>query len=130
MKARISFLLPILWVQGFLVSPDLMKFPLLVAHFLEHQASDEKLDLGTFIVLHYADSEHQTEDHSNHENLPFHHHHGAAVDHSPAKVLATDPPRQVSFPALTALSAITLPVDGDLLSGHYSALRRPPKALA
>lgn len=129
-KARIWFLLPILWVQGFLVSPDLMKLPLLFAHFLEHQASGEELDLSTFIALHYADDEHQTQDHRGHENLPFHHHHGAALDHAFAKVMATEPLREVSFPALSARKAIALPVDKDLLAGHHPELLRLPRTQA
>jgi len=127
---RVWPLLPILWVQGFLASPDLMKLPLLFAHYFEHQATAEELDLATFIALHYANDDHQAEDHSGHENLPFHHHHGAAVDQQVAKVIASDPLRLVSFPSLSALKAIALPVDKDLLAGHHPELLRPPRTQA
>jgi len=129
-KTRIWFLLPILWVQGFLVSPDLMKLPLLFAHFLEHTATGEELDLTSFIALHYADEDHQTEDHGDHENLPFHHHHGAALDQHVSKVMANEPMRPVSFPALSALSAIALSLDQDLLAGYHPELLRPPRTQA
>ncbi|MBK9177455.1 MAG: hypothetical protein IPM46_14205 [Flavobacteriales bacterium] len=128
MNSRFWSILPILWVQGFLVSPDLVKLPLLFAHFFEHQASDEELDLSSFIALHYASEEHQAED--GHENLPFHHHHGAAVDQHMAKVIGSDPLRPVSFPTLSARKAITVPVDEDLLAGHQSELLRPPRTRA
>ena len=130
MNGRIWLLLPILWVQGFVVSPDLMKLPLLFAHYLEHQASDEELDLGTFIALHYSNDDHQSQDHSGHENLPFHHHHGAAVDHQLTKLLTSEPSRQVSFPVLAARTASPIANASDLLSGHNSELLRPPRTLA
>lgn len=130
MKWRGLIVFPIVWIQGFLVSPDLLKLPLLFAHFLEHQASGEDLDFSTFIALHYADDEHQTQDPRNHENLPFHHHHGAALDQHVAKVIASEPFRAVSFPALSARTAIALPTDEDLLAGHHPELLRPPRTLA
>jgi len=107
-----------------------MKLPLLFAHFLEHQATAEELDLASFISLHYANDDHQSQDHSGHENLPFHHHHGAAIDQQISKVVACDPPPPVSFPELSARKAITLPVDKNLLAGHHPELLRPPRALA
>lgn len=129
-KGRIWFLLPILWVQGYLVSPDLMKLPLLFAHFMEHQAAAERLDFDAFIALHYDNDDHETQDHRSHENLPFHHHHGAAMDQHFTKVIAPAPLRPVSFAALSARKAIALPVDKDLLAGHHPELLRPPRALA
>lgn len=130
MKLRIWFLLPILWVQGFLVSPDLMKLPLLFAHYLEHKAASEDLEMLAFIELHYADDDHQAEDHENHENLPFHHHHGAAVDQQQFKLLGNDPFRVVSFPGLSGQRAVTLPADKDLLAGFHPEFLRPPRQLA
>ncbi len=130
MKLRISALLPILWIQAYLVSPDLLKLPGLFAHFNEHQAAGEVLDPSTFLALHYADEEHQAADHNGHENLPFHHHHGAALDQQVAKVIAADPLRPVSFPALSARKASSLPVEEDLLAGHHAELLRPPRTEA
>jgi hypothetical protein len=130
MQFRIWFILPVFWVQGYLVSPDLMKLPLLFAHYLEHKAASEDLDMMAFIELHYADDDHQAEDHDNHENLPFHHHHGAGVDQQVQKVLDHDPFREVSFPVLSARKAVVIPVDKDLLAGHHPELLRPPRTQA
>lgn len=129
-KLRTWSILPILWVQGFLVSPDLMRLPLLFGHFVEHQAMAVELDLAAFIAMHYANDEHQTEDQTGHENLPLHHHHGAAVDQQLAKVIASDPLRPVNFPSLGARKAIALPVDEDLLAGYHPELLRPPRTQA
>lgn len=129
-NVRLWSLLLILWVQGFLVSPDLMKMPMLFAHFLEHQETADDLDLSDFLALHYANDDHQAEDHEGHENLPFHHHHGAALDQHVTKVLGSEPARPVSFPELTARVATALPLDDDLLAGHHAELLRPPRVLA
>ncbi|MBK6370544.1 MAG: hypothetical protein IPF64_12190 [Flavobacteriales bacterium] len=129
MKHQFWFMLPILWLQGFLVSPDLVKLPILFAHFLEHQATSEELDLTSFIALHYADEEHQADDHDRHENLPFHHHHGAVVDQHFAKMMASDPQRHLrSTPSM--LSTVALRVDMGLLAGHHSEPLHPPRTLA
>jgi hypothetical protein len=130
MQVRIWFLLPILWVQGVLVSPDLMKLPLLFVHYLEHKAASEDLDMAAFIALHYANDDHQTEDHGNHEKLPFHHHHGAALDQQIQKLLVDDAFRSVSFPVLSSRKAVVLPVNKDLLAGHHPELLRPPRTKA
>lgn len=127
---RLWSLLPILWVQGFLVSPDLMKVPMLFAHFLEHRATAEDLDLSAFLALHYANDAHQEADHDGHENLPLHHHHGATIDQHATKVLGSEPMRPVSFPELTARVATALPLDDDLLAGHQAELLRPPRTRA
>ena len=107
-----------------------MKLPQFFAHYLEHQATGEDLDLSSFIALHYANAEHQSEDHKGHENLPFHHHHGAALDQPVSKVIVSDPSRAVSFPTLSARRAIPIVVDEDLLAGHHPELLRPPRPLA
>ncbi|MGV3636749.1 MAG: hypothetical protein ACO1NQ_03785 [Flavobacteriales bacterium] len=130
MQGRVWYLMPILWVQGFLVSPDLLKIPVLVAHYFEHQATTEGLDLSGFLALHYANDDHQAADHDGHENLPFHHHHGAAVDHHTTQVLGSEPMRPVSFPELSARVATALPEDDDLLAGHQAELLRPPRTRA
>ncbi|MBK6343386.1 MAG: hypothetical protein IPF41_12555 [Flavobacteriales bacterium] len=107
-----------------------MRLPILFVHYLEHKADSEDLDLASFIALHYTDEEHHAQDHSGHENLPFHHHHGAGMDHASSNVFANEPLRQVSFPALSALSPIALPYDQDVLAGHHPELLRPPRAQA
>jgi hypothetical protein len=120
----------ILWVQGYLFAPELIKLPALVAHFLEHRTEQPGLDLGGFLVLHYSDLGHQEDDHEGHEDLPFHHHHGTALDQCGTKLIASEAPAPVSFPQEHGRHiAVPLPPD-DLSEGFRSALLQPPRPLA
>jgi len=120
----------ILWVQGYLFAPELIKLPALVAHFLEHRSGEPGLDLDGFLALHYSDLEHQEEDHQEHEDLPFHHHHGTALDQCGTKLIASEAPAPVSFPEEQgARVAFPLPND-DLSAGFRSAPLQPPRSLA
>jgi hypothetical protein len=45
-------------------------------HFVHHLAChQENIGILDFVHLHYSDHEHHVEDHAEHENLPFQHHH-------------------------------------------------------
>jgi hypothetical protein len=120
----------LVWVQLYLFAPELMKLPMLVAHYQEHQTFSEELTLSGFLDLHYADHGHEAADHEGHQNLPFHHHHGTALDQCAAKVIGPGSMRPVSFPELTAREATALPLDDDLLAGHQAELLRPPRTQA
>jgi hypothetical protein len=120
MFRKVVQLVILAWVQLYLFAPELMKLPMLVAHYQEHQSLAEELTLSAFIDLHYADHGHEAADHEGHENLPFHHHHGTAMDQHAAKVIGSLPLRPVSFPELSARVATALPMDDDLLAGHQA----------
>ena len=47
---------------------QLVRFPLLLTHYTEHQKS-ASLNLWDFLVLHYATESHQAQE--SHESLPF-----------------------------------------------------------
>lgn len=120
----------IVWVQLYLLAPELTKLPMLFQHYREHAETDSSLDVSAFLDLHYADSEHEDSDHQEHGNLPFHHHHAGAVDHAGCKVLSSDPLEPVSFPELfAAREEPFLPEDSEL-SGHQAELLRPPRTKA
>ena len=124
---RLAF---IIWVQANLLGPELLKLPLLIMHYQEHLAEDDALDFNGFLTLHYANTGHEESDRTDHENLPFHHHHGAALDQSVTKVLMSDPLPTVSFPELMGAHAVGLVADDAELAGHARGLLRPPKSLA
>lgn len=120
----------ILWVQGYLFSPELIKLPALWLHFVEHRAEQPDLDLGSFLAMHYEDAAHQEGDHDGHESLPFHHHHGAALDQCGTKLIAGEPVPAVSFPQLSgALVHADIAAD-DPMAGFRTALLQPPRARA
>lgn len=51
-------------------------------HFVDHMGGHhEAIGLADFVDLHYSDPQHHEEDHGEHEDLPFQHHHS---DHAPS----------------------------------------------
>ncbi len=54
---------------------DIVRLPVLVAHYLQHNHTDHHIHFTDFISDHYSDHEHHDKDHKNHNNLPFHNHH-------------------------------------------------------
>jgi hypothetical protein len=120
----------LVWVQAYMFGPELTKLPLLFMHYNEHLAEDSTLEFNSFLALHYSDTGHDETDHPGHEDLPFHHHHGAPVDQHVAKLVTSEAMRAVSFPVLSSRQSIALPVDEDLLAGHHSGLLRPPRTQA
>lgn len=117
----------VLWTQGYLFAPEFMQLPALFIHYLEHRASDEAIDFEQFLALHYSDHDHTAEQPGEHDELPFHHHHGAALDHCCLKLVSSDPERPVSFPdAASAHEPIDPPKDSPL-PGFLSTLLQPPR---
>lgn len=52
---------------------EVTRLPALFEHFQVHLVeSGGTLTLGEFLVMHYADAEHERKDHGRHGNLPFH----------------------------------------------------------
>ncbi len=120
----------LVWVQLYLFAPELMKLPMLVLHFNEHRSVEEDLTFAGFLDLHYADNGHEEADHEGHESLPFHHHHGAALDACVCKVWTSDPKVEVSFPKLIGDRPQGPPEDASRSPGHPPAPFQPPRALA
>ena len=51
---------------------QLLKLPVLIHHFLEHQTQEPNETIADFLVEHYSDTQNHSEpDHHNHDNLPF-----------------------------------------------------------
>ena len=123
--------LPVLWVQVFLISPDLVKLPALFSHYRHHAASHPDLDVWTFLADHYGERAEFEREHPGHDALPFHHHHNdATVDHCMTKLMAGEPLAPVSFPDEQGdRMVVPLPDDG-LSAGFRSALLQPPRPLA
>ncbi|MBL7939354.1 MAG: hypothetical protein JNL43_08340 [Flavobacteriales bacterium] len=119
----------LLWVQAFVFGPELMKLPMLFLHYEEHCETDGALDLGTFLKLHYADTDHEGSDRSSHGDLPFHHHHGTATDQCGLKVWMSDAAAPVSIAERPASRPQPSHSDEAVLPGHARALLQPPKGL-
>lgn len=48
----------------------------LVKHYVQHHSEMHEHNVFAFLSAHYAGHDHHEADHADHENLPFHHHHG------------------------------------------------------
>jgi hypothetical protein len=120
----------ILWVQGYLFAPELIKLPAMWAHYLEHREVAPGLDLEGFLAMHYTDLEHQEDGHHDHEDLPFHHHHGSSLDQCSTKLIAVEEVAPVSFPEEQGDRLVVALPDDDLSAGFRRALLQPPRPLA
>jgi hypothetical protein len=72
-----KILITILCIQVLLPNDllqDIVKLPVLVAHYFHHNHTDKHIHFTDFIAEHYSNHEHHDKDHDKHNNLPFHNH--------------------------------------------------------
>ena len=127
MIVRLFRFVILLWVQLFVLGPELLKLPVLAGHYWEHAAEDGPLSFSDFIDLHYANSDHEEADHEDHAGLPFHHHHSTPGDLASIKVWTSDPLPHVSFPDESAELQLGDLIDELELVGHPRGLLQPPR---
>lgn len=118
------------FVQLYVLNPELVKLPMLFIHFAEHQHEEGDISFGTFLTEHYSESDHHRSGQADHENLPFHHHHGMLVDHAEGKILIAPPLARVSFPEANTGCLGARRIVSSPLNGHLSELLRPPRRTA
>jgi hypothetical protein len=53
---------------------EMVKLPVLIAHYFHHNHMDRHMHFADFITYHYSNQQHHGKDHDNHNNLPFHNH--------------------------------------------------------
>lgn len=109
---------------AFVLVPDLVHVPAFFGHYQRHKAQSPDMDLGDFLVLHYADKEHEANGDADHGQLPFHHHH-TATDAQPPMVLLALLAMSVSDALPPLLPEVQ--VEEDLLPGHRYGLFQPPR---
>ena len=68
-------------IATFPVSQELSRVNELISHYVEHlqRAEDKDMSFSEFIVLHYADENHDKTE--PHDDLPFHHKHQSHCSH-------------------------------------------------
>jgi hypothetical protein len=69
------FIISFQLLSGGTFLPEVLKLPLLISHFQEHQAEDASITFFEFLKLHYNDNEHTQNSNHPHEKLPFKHQH-------------------------------------------------------
>jgi hypothetical protein len=50
---------------------ELSKLSALAEHYAEHQKENPELSFWQFLILHYENPKHHTEDHQKHSHLPY-----------------------------------------------------------
>ncbi|HEV8505843.1 MAG TPA: hypothetical protein VGQ53_10600 [Chitinophagaceae bacterium] len=71
-KKLLAIVLAVLVLSGSTEIQQLLRFPLLVQHYLQHRNKDASLSFIEFIKLHYAREEYPNDNDDNDDNrLPF-----------------------------------------------------------
>jgi hypothetical protein len=108
------------------------KMTAFVHHFMHHLlCHGEEIGIKDFVELHYSYDEHHEEDHQEHENLPFSHHHHQDQPAPAQHVLYLLPQMQAMLASLNAeIAANSLKIqEQQWYSSLFSSdIWQPPKA--
>lgn len=100
-------------------------------HFIHHLAChQEQIGVTDFVKLHYSDHEHHEQDHAEHENLPFQHHHHDQQNLAPQTPCLLPPFQTIAgFLKLEIISNPLIFHSQQWLSSlHAGDIWQPPKA--
>ena len=117
-------------LQVYLLGPELYKLPVLFAHYLEHAATDESFDMDSFVHLHYVDHGHGENGDTDHERLPFHHHHTSGPDCCGPVMHVAQSVRAEGSPCAAQARPLALPNVGGPMPGYTDGLLQPPRLVA
>lgn len=109
----------------------LLKMGAFLQHFAHHILShQENIGILDFVHLHYSDHEHHDEDHAEHENLPFqHHHHDQQIQVVQSPCLLPQPIQIVAFQIVDDCSKSLIPHSQQRHSSSFlDNIWQPPKA--
>ncbi len=104
---------------------QLLKAPLLIEHYFEHQSKDEQLDLITFLEIHYLNGDQIDADYEKDMKLPF----KSFQDNHPS-VVVTIPqdPYNLNFaPVIEYPKQPYIQKSQVLYSNYFSSIWQPPK---
>lgn len=105
---------------------QLLKLPVLIHHYLEHQDDDDGISFAKFLHKHYNEENSHSSPNNEHEKLPFKSH-DLGFSQS---VLVLQPPFSFEFRAETPVSAkqkLSFS-EGFYLSSISSRIWQPPKS--
>lgn len=75
LKKRIAISFVLIFLVSTTELGQVLKFPILIGHFVEHKTNNPALSVWNFLLLHYNDS-HKVDDDPTDDKLPF-------VSHAP-----------------------------------------------
>lgn len=104
---------------------ELVKFPVLILHYLEHRNADHSISPGEFFYMHYLAGEQHKEESPSAQDLPFKSDHshlftGVSVETPRCYELSLQPPQE-PLPVLPDYNS------GMISSLHKSEIWQPPR---
>ncbi len=104
---------------------QLLKLPILVHHYIEHQSEDQSLTFSSFMAMHYAHGNVVDDDYAKDMKLPFKTNH--------VNVIANFVAMEVQFGEIIVNQPISLFTFPKLICnvplGYTSLIFQPPKAV-
>jgi hypothetical protein len=106
---------------------QLVKFPLLVKHFIEHKEKDGNLSLWAFLDMHYAHGDVKDADYDEDMKLPFKSH-GGCVNSFSMAFIPNDVFNPFTKPAFKETKTYSVYQEDFLKSAYLSFIWQPPKS--
>lgn len=107
---------------------DILKLPLLVAHYFKHSHESVHHRLTDFIAEHYSTHDHEGNNNEDHENLPFHNN-GPAAEQSFFVGLLTAYPKMISDISFKKNHNNIFAKQHFFPSAALSSIWRPPRSV-
>ncbi|WP_370576674.1 hypothetical protein [Myroides sp. WP-1] len=123
MKRKIAVFFMLMFLISTTEFGQLLKFPLLVEHYVEHKGLNPDLTIWGFLQIHY-DNNHKEDGDPTDEKLPF-------VSHAPIMhIVATTPPTMLKIERIkisTHNTKVERFHDAVFESSFLSSIWQPPK---
>lgn len=80
MKKTISIILLFSYLNSYTEFRELLKLPLLIEHFSEHNSNDHSLSFSEFLCMHYLHAQDNDGDDAQDRSLPFKSHNNTTLN--------------------------------------------------
>jgi len=124
-KISALFLLSIYLIAA-TATAELLKLPLLVAHYYQHKAENINTGLNSFLKMHYEAGNNTSNDAKENSRLPF-----KSVHHSTiVSFISSTPPLFITFAAKCAIKKnllFEIPNHLQLPSKYFAIIFQPPR---
>lgn len=105
---------------------QILKFPVLIEHFIEHRSENPDLSLYEFLALHYSSETNYDADYDEDMKLPFKTHNESQTI-SITAVYFSDSHTKIISPVLMDHSSPVVKNDMFIYSSYSSSIFQPPK---
>lgn len=126
MKSSISKILIIVYLFSATEASQLLKFPLLFSHFVEHQQRQPSMSFGEFLHHHYAAEHKDDGDAATDNKLPFKSHDHCWSFVFPISIFHTIQLSQIKTIVIEK-SKILISSSANIFSAYLSTFWHPPR---